>query len=109
MATRFGSRVGAAPALHRRTPSTNATVAAVMAPATRVRRRENHGRTDGAADDVSALANCAALTNRSAGAFASALETAASMAGGIVSRSRRPEGTGSVSRFAITPCALGPV
>ena len=80
-----------------------------MAPARRIRRRENQGRTDGAADAVSASANCAALTNRSAGAFASAWETAASMAGGIVSRSRRTDGTGSVNRLAITTCALGPV
>jgi len=34
---------------------------------------------------------------------------AASTAGGIVSRNRRTEGTGSVNRLAITTCALGPV
>src|SRR5438552_18572741 len=106
---RYAYSAGPAPARHCSTVTTNAAGAVVMPPARRIRRRENHGRTDGAVDAVNASANCAALTNRSAGALANALDTAPSMAGGIVSRSRRTDGTGSVSCFAITLRAFAPV
>src|SRR5437870_10277411 len=109
MATRFGSRPGPAPAPHRRTPSTNAATTAVMAPATRVLRAESRGSADVATDGVRASPNSVAVRNRSAGLFARAVVMAASIPDGIVSRSRRTDGTGSVNRLAITTWAFGPV
>jgi len=69
-------------------------------------RGDGAGTGGGAA---SASANRAAVANRSTAAFASALDTTASIAGGTPSRNRRTDGTGSVNRFAITTCALAPV
>ena len=58
---------------------------------------------------LSAWANWAAVANRSAGSFASALMTACSTQGGTASRTERSGGTGSVKHFTMIAWAVGPV
>ena len=54
-------------------------------------------------------ANSAVVANRSAGTDASARWIDWSIASGTLGRTRRTLGTGSMNRFAMTTCAVGPV
>ena len=58
---------------------------------------------------ASASANCAAVANRSAGSFESAVRTAASTWGGTVFRCSMSERGSSVITRAMIACAVGPV
>jgi hypothetical protein len=69
---------------------------------------------DGVAGDAvsegwSARAKSPALANRSAATGARARWIAWSIVSGTLGRTRRTLGTGSVSRFAIMACTVGPV
>ncbi len=63
----------------------------------------------GASAAVIASTNARADGNRSAGAFAIPLVSAASTLAGTVSRTVRTDGTGVASRLAMIACAEGPV
>ncbi len=58
---------------------------------------------------ASARANSVAVAKRSSGSRPSAFATAASIAGGTVSRSTATEGAGSLNRFAMTDWGVFPL
>jgi hypothetical protein len=78
-------------------------------PARRDRRAGTTDRPGTGVGEVSAAANSAALPNRSAGSLASAVSTAASIAGDTVFRCRVGGGGSSVRTLAMIACAEGPV